>query len=415
MKRAIFISLLSFILFPILSQNFTFSDSARVSLLTCSPGKKVYEKFGHTAIRVNDPVTGIDVVFNFGVFDFNTKNFYLKFVKGETDYQLAVYDTKSFLEEYKNRNSIVWEQKLNLTLDEKRNLLHSLLKNYEPENRFYRYNFVYDNCSTRPRDKIVQSINGRVEYQLFTEPATFREMISEYTGENSWLQFGLDLIFGCDADKTVSRNVSMFLPENLMYEFQAAHIIDPNGAKRHLISESGTLISKQEEKFSILLPIFQPMFVCTFLLILGIIITIFNNQKSFRLFDSLLYIISGLGGIVVFYLAFFSSHPLVKNNFNLLWLNPLNFVLGILLWFHKMKPYVFYYQVLNCFLIFLALVAYAAGFQVFNPASFPLILLLLLRSVRWTATTKKDFSQKKKNNRSYYTNGNGLHLHTRKK
>jgi hypothetical protein len=415
MKRAIFISLLSFILFPILSQNFTFSDSAKVSLLTCSPGEKVYEKFGHTAIRVNDPVTGIDVVFNFGVFDFNTKNFYLKFVKGETDYQLAVYDTKSFLEEYKNRNSIVWEQKLNLTLDETRNLLHSLLKNYEPENRFYRYNFVYDNCSTRPRDKILQSIDEKVEFHLFTDPLTFREMLAEYAGINSWLQFGLDLIFGCDADKIVSRNISMFLPENLMYEFQAAHIISSDGTKRHLISESKTLTSKHEEKLSRPLPIFQPVFVCTFLLIIGIIITIFNKKKSFRLFDSLLYIISGIGGIIVFYLAFFSSHPLVKNNFNLLWLNPLNFILGILLWFHKMKPYVFYYQVLNCLLIFLALLAYAAGFQVFHPASIPLILLLLLRTVRWTATTKKDFSKKKKNNRAYYTNNNGLHQHLREK
>ena len=414
MKRAIFVSLLSFILFPILSQNFTFSDSAKVSLLTCSPGKKVYEKFGHTAIRVNDPITGYDVVFNFGVFDFNTKNFYLKFIKGDTDYQLAVYDTKSFLEEYKSRNSMVWEQKLNLTLNEKRNLLHSLIKNYEPENRFYRYNFVYDNCSTRPRDKIVQSVNGKIEYHLYNEPVTFREMIAQYTGVNSWMQFGLDLIFGRDADKSVSRNVSMFLPENLMYEFQAAHIIAADGAKRHLVAENKILIPKQEEKYSKPLPIFQPVFVCTFLLILGIIITIFNNKKSFRLFDSLLYIVSGLGGIIVFYLAFFSSHPLVKNNFNLLWLNPLNFALGILLWFHKMKPYVFYYQVLNCLLIFLALVAYAAGLQVFHPASFPLILLLLLRTVRWTATTKKDFSLKKKNNRDYYTNSNGLHHHSRK-
>ncbi|HQG67340.1 MAG TPA: DUF4105 domain-containing protein, partial [Paludibacteraceae bacterium] len=283
MKRAIFVSLLSFILFPIFSQNLTFSDSAKVSLLTCSPGKKVYEKFGHTAIRVNDPITGYDVVFNFGVFDFNTKNFYLKFIKGDTDYQLAVYDTKSFLEEYKSRNSMVWEQKLNLTLNEKRNLLHSLLINYEPENKFYRYNFVYDNCSTRPRDKIVQSVNGKVEYHLYNEPVTFREMIAQYTGVNSWMQFGLDLIFGRDADKSVSRNVSMFLPENLMYEFQAAHIIAADGAKRHLVAENKILIPKQEEKYSKPLPIFQPVFVCTFLLILGIIITIFNNKKSFRL------------------------------------------------------------------------------------------------------------------------------------
>src|ERR1035437_506830 len=141
------------------AQQVIIGDSAVISLITCSPGQEVYSKFGHTAIRVKDPSNAIDIVFNFGIFSFETENFYYKFIKGETHYQLGVYETGFFLPEYVDRNSMVWEQILNLTTTEKRNLINNLLTNYEPQNRVYRYNFVFECCSTRPRDKILSSIN----------------------------------------------------------------------------------------------------------------------------------------------------------------------------------------------------------------------------------------------------------------
>lgn len=396
MKRIFLVVIINLNSFYLFSQLPLFSDSTVISLLTCSPGKEVYAKFGHTAIRLNDPLTGNDLIFNYGVFSFDTKNFYLKFIKGETDYQLAVYDTQSFLQEYIARNSMVWEQILNLTPQEKKKLIHSLLVNYEPQNRIYRYNFVYDNCSTRPRDKIVEALDGKIEYTGFFEEKTFRDLIGIYTGENSWLKFGIDSILGADADKVATRNESMFLPEMLMAQFQSAKIISNFNSTRPLIAENKIIVQKNPEKLSQTFPLFLPISVCLLLFLVAITCTVLNNKRSFRVFDSIAYIVSGLMGLIIFYLMFFSAHPLVKSNFNILWLNPLNLFAGVFLWIRKTKPILFYYQILNSLFLFIALIVFILGIQEFNIASIFLILTLLLRTVRWVVTTRKDFIFKNK-------------------
>ena len=133
-------------------------------------------------MRVCDPSKGVDLVFNFGVFNFNTDNFVFKFIKGETDYVLAVYDFNTFLPEYRERNSTVWEQVLNLSVAEKKELVRLLFENNQPENRVYRYNFIYDNCATRPRDKVLESLDGKVIYKTAPLYKTFREWVGEYIG-----------------------------------------------------------------------------------------------------------------------------------------------------------------------------------------------------------------------------------------
>lgn len=391
MKKAFLLVIIYLNSFYLFSQLPLFSDSTIISLLTCSPGEKVYTKFGHTAIRLNDPLTGNDLIFNYGVFSFDTKNFYLKFIKGETDYQLAVYDTQSFLQEYIARNSMVWEQILNLTPQEKKKLIQSLLINYEPQNRIYRYNFIYDNCSTRPRDKIVEALEGEIEYTGFFEEKTFRDLIGIYTGENSWLKFGIDLVLGAEADKVATRNESMFLPEMLMAQFQSAKVISNLNSTRPLIVENKIIVQKNPEKLSQTFPLFLPISVCLLLLLVAITCTVLNNKRSFKVFDSIAYIVTGLMGLIIFYLMFFSAHPLVKSNFNILWLNPLNLLAGIFLWIRKTKPILFYYQILNSLFLFIALIVFILGIQEFNIASIFLILTLLLRTVRWVATTRKDF------------------------
>lgn len=217
-----YITLLFFCLSFVITdaQNLVFSDSTIVSLVTCSPGKAAYEKFGHTAIRLNDPKNKIDLVFNYGIFSFETSNFYYKFVKGDTDYQLGVYPTEYFLPQYKERNSNVWESEILMTTAEKRNLINTLLENYRPENREYRYNFVYDNCATRPRDKILAAIEGHLILRNDVELKTYRQWFNSYAGNGSWLNFGLDLVFGMKADKDCPQYESMFLPEVLMNEFK---------------------------------------------------------------------------------------------------------------------------------------------------------------------------------------------------
>ena len=162
MKRFFSYTILSFflLLLPTGQASANNNDSTRLSLLTCAPGEEIYSLFGHTAIRYENPSQGIDIVFNYGLFSFNTPNFIFRFSLGETDYQLGATDYERFAAEYAFFGRSVWQQTLNLTDEEKTELIRLLQENYRPENRVYRYNFFYDNCATRPRDKIEESIAG---------------------------------------------------------------------------------------------------------------------------------------------------------------------------------------------------------------------------------------------------------------
>ncbi|MDP4238583.1 MAG: DUF4105 domain-containing protein [Bacteroidota bacterium] len=401
MKRIFLIALLFLSFFNLSAQQICFSDSVVISLITCSPGEEVYSKFGHTAIRINDSKKGIDLVFNYGIFSFETENFYYKFIKGETDYQLGIYDTRYFLPEYAERNSVVWEQTLNLTPAEKKNLIDLLLKNYEPQNRTYRYNFIFDNCATRPRDKIFAALKGYVRFQPVTYQKTFRQWVGMYVGTDTWLKFGIDLVFGIEADRTANISESMFLPETLMYEFQTAQIHSPNGQIRKLVADKKILVNKNNTKEQQDSWVFKPVSISLFLLVLGIILTIWDikeRKRHFKLFDTIILFVTGVGGVIVFYLMFFSVHPLVKSNLNLLWLNPLNLFVALFIWIKPMRVTLFFYQILNILLLLGALFAFALSAQTFNLAVFPIIVLLLMRGSSWFALTKRRIYKNKKYN-----------------
>jgi len=398
MKRFFLISTLLSCIFISNAQQIVISDSSEISLITCSPGEEVYAKFGHTAIRINDSKKGVDLVFNYGIFSFETENFYYKFIKGETDYQLGIYDTRYFLPEYAQRNSMVWEQILDLTIPEKRNLINLLLKNYEPEYRTYRYNFIFDNCASRPRDKIFSAIQGFVKFQPNSEAKTFRQWIGVYVGTDTWLKFGIDIIFGMDADREASISESMFLPEVLMNEFETAQIHSSNGQIRKLVTEKKILVDKKEATPIIDSWVYKPTTVFIVLLIIGIGLTIWDikeRKRHFKLFDTLLLVLSGIGGVVAFYLMFFSLHPLVRSNLNILWLNPLNLIVAVMIWIKPMRKALFYYEIVNILLLIAALLAFALSTQVFNMAAFPIIVLLLMRSTSWFALTKRRIYKKK--------------------
>ena len=391
MKRIFLVAVMSLSILCSNAQQLSFTDSTVISLITCSPGKEVYEKFGHTGIRIKDKKNGNDLIFNYGIFSFETENFYYKFIKGETDYQLGLYYTGNFLPAYAERNSVVWEQVLNLTVDERRKLIKLLLENYEPENRTYRYNFVFDNCATRPRDKILSALNGYVKLESNNEPKTFRQWIGIYVGTDTWLKFGIDLVFGIDADSFASPSQSMFLPEALMTEFQQAQIYLPNGQTKKLVSDKNILVNKNAVSGTTSGWSIKPLTVSLILLIIGTLITIWDlfRRRHYKLFDSFLYIVTGLGGLIAAYLMFFSTHPLVKMNLNLLWLNPLNLVVGILMWNRKLRIPLFFYQFLNIMFLVGALIAFALSVQIFNIAVFPIIVLMLMRSTSWVAYLKR--------------------------
>ena len=399
MKRFFLVACILLSVLKLNAQQISIGDSAVVSLITCSPGEEVYSKFGHTAIRINDSTNGVDLVFNYGIFSFETDNFYYKFIKGETDYQLGIYDTKYFIPEYKQRNSMVWEQILNLTLQEKKELIRLLLKNYEPQNRTYRYNFIFDNCASRPRDKILSSIHGYVRYRPATDAKTFRQWVGMYVGTDTWLKFGIDIVFGMDADREANINESMFLPDNLMYEFQTAQIHSPGNQIRELVSEKKILVDKSNTTVRPDPVIYKPVTIFIILLVIGIILTVWDikeKKRHSKFFDTILLFITGIGGVIAFYLMFFSLHPLVRSNLNLLWLNPLNLVVALFIWIKPLRVALFYYQIVNILLLLAALFAFAISVQSFNVASFPLIVLLLMRSTSWFALTKRRIFKTKK-------------------
>lgn len=387
MKRLLFLAfIISLFGTSLYAERFILSESARLSLLTCSPGPAAYEKFGHTAVRILDESQDVDLVANWGIFDFDEPGFYFKFIKGNTYYYLGINRTDFFLESYRRRNSSVIEQVLNLSADEKQRLVDAVSENFLPENRRYLYNFVFDNCATRPKDMI----NGIVRPKMIgassdiIEDKSFRDWVGEYAGKQSWLQFGIDLVFGKDADQIATTEQALFLPEVLCRAYDGAKITDENGIETPLVLEENLLVEKIEEqqkpnRFSL------PIFWTLFFLVAGLLITYFENKKKkyFKMFDIVLFSMIGIAGLIVFYLMFFSIHPLVKSNFNILWCNPLNLLVVFLLLNKKadkiLKRYMDGYFILLVFSFVVAVLK----IQILNIAFLPIIALLLVRVLYW--------------------------------
>ena len=300
-------------------------DSVEVSLLTCSPHEEIYSLYGHTALRWHDLRSGEDLAFNWGIFNFQKPYFILRFVFGLTDYELGAIPMNYFMEEYRSVGSSVTEQVLDLTAGEKQQLFLALIKNLQPENRIYRYNYFYDNCSTRPRDIIEQCINGEIQYtdnENFTP--SYREMVSICTRNHPWATFGNDMLLGVKADMATDRQQQEFLPEHLLYDFDRAQIY-ANGKYRQLVKERRTLVPAGvqmiEQDF-----LLSPTECACALLILSIAILAFEwrRKKTFLLWDSLLMVAQGLVGLLLFVMLF-SQHPTTSTNLQILLFNPLPF------------------------------------------------------------------------------------------
>ena len=296
-------------------------DSVEVSLLTCSPHEEIYSLYGHAALRWHSGDE--DLVFNWGMFSFSKPYFALRFVFGLTDYELAAYPFDRFWPYYQQWGSSITEQVLNLTNDEKRNLQRALAENLRPENRVYRYNFFYNNCSTKPRDVVEQSIIGKVVYQDHEDfEPTFREMVRECNRNHSWSKFGNDMLLGVKADLKTTREEQEFLPYNLMCDFARAQIYK-DGTYRPLVKEQRLLVPpgvQQIERSLMPGPVFM---ACLLLLIsLGIAFYEWRKKKICKWWDVLLMTVQGLVGIVLTVMIF-SQHPTTSLNLNLLLFNPL--------------------------------------------------------------------------------------------
>lgn len=300
-------------------------DSIQFSLLTCSPGTEIYSLFGHTAIRYQNFTKSKDLVFNYGMFSFSSPNFIYRFVKGETDYQLGVNDIRSFKAEYMFRGSTVYQQVLNLTYSEKIKLQELLFTNYLPQNRVYRYNYFYDNCTTRAKDQIEKCIDGKVEYPTTVPDNTFRGIIHEFTKGFDWEEFGIDLCLGEDADEPIGIRQQMFSPFYMRSFAEKAYIKSPNGNLRPLVLKEEVIVDADTvvddgDSFP-----FSPVSCATFFLCLNIIIAFIQivKKKIYWIWDLILYLSQGLAGCIIAFLFFFSIHPTVDSNWLIMLFNPI--------------------------------------------------------------------------------------------
>ena len=300
------------------------ADSIRVSLLTCSPHDEIYSLYGHTAIRYEDKASKTDIVVNYGMFSFKKPFFVARFVLGLTDYEMGIQDFNDFCYEYQYFGSQVTQQEINLTPEEKGQLLKALQDNYANA-RIYRYNYFYNNCTTKARDIILKSINGKIEYKnAIDKSVSFRDLIHGCNANYSWASFGNDLLLGFKADMQTTREEQQFLPDNLMRDFGQAKIVSADGSARPLVKNTEIIVKGNDYAIAGKTKVTpQFVFITLLLLIAAIVVAEFKTKKRFLWVDISLLLASGLAGLILFVMLF-SEHPTTSTNLQIFILCPLN-------------------------------------------------------------------------------------------
>lgn len=377
-KKLLFLCLFLFVE-VITAQQEILSEQAEISVLTIGPGALLNDSFGHNAFRVKDPVKGIDLAFNYGVYDFETPNFYLKFAQGKLNYLIGLNYYEDFFEAYISQNRSIKEQVLNLSQIEKQKLFDYLLNNIKPENRRYLYDFFYDNCATKIKDVTNIALNNSIQFNdpRDFKPQTFRELIHSNLNRNSWGCFGIDLALGSVIDKKATPEEHMFLPKYIYRFFEVATIKNSN---EPLVKKSNVLY----EKIDAPIPsqfLTSPLFIFGILgsFILFITYTDFKKQKQSVWLDITLFSLTGIIGILILLLWFATDHKGTHQNYNLLWACALNIlVIGQLL---KQKTSTWFIKYLKFLVILLCLLTlhWIIGVQVFAIGLIPFLIALFIR------------------------------------
>ena len=351
MRTLLFIILLFFFTTNI-SASIKLSKDATISILTCAPGNELYSLFGHTGIRVVDEPNNIDVVFNYGTFNFATQGFYLKFARGLLPYQLSCSEFRHFLTSYIYDERSVYSQTLNLDSIQKQRMIDLLIENYQPANREYLYNFLYDNCSTRIRDIIEKSTDAPISWIAQPSNKSFWNLLDEYLSRSPWIQWGIHTILGSPATSTATIHEQMFLPDYLMFHLDSALY-----NKVPLVQPIETIYEAPKRDFST--PwYFSPFFVftiCTLALIL--LLQKIKKRCLLKTIATLFFIITGIIGCLIVFLCFFTKHPTMFPNFNALWANPLNLIVAFFLrkntqrWIINKYLFIYFYLLVIGFLL----------------------------------------------------------------
>ena len=296
----------------------------QISILTCAPGEDVYTAWGHTAIRIIDSSKQTDIVYNFGTFDFNTPNFLLEFIKGNLNYFLSADNFQNFILEYQYYGRSIKEQVLVLSDVEKINWQNALLKNLEGNNRYYLYNFITDNCTTRVKDGFYQFANTQVPPSNIK---SFRTHVVEapYQQGIPWIGLGIDVLLGAVSDQAPTALQAGFLPD-LFFE--------------QLAAQASYIESTQNYDFTKTVPVqpTDPVYYIIGLIMVYLFVGKWNARWTViaaKIIDVSLLFIFGAGGLLLVYMSVFSLHTACHNNFNIAWIHPFYFIALI---FYFIKP-----------------------------------------------------------------------------
>ena len=376
MKKAL---LLVFVLFasPAFAQ-IALSDRAQISVITCGPYQgELYSAFGHSAIRVYDPVSGRDLAFNYGVFDFDQPNFYLNFTRGHLLYKLGYYEYDLFRDYYISHNRFVHEQLLDLTQDQKQKVKDYLFWNIQPENVNYRYDYFYNNCATKIRDVFVDVFGDSISFDgsYVTTRYTIRDLTEIYLQQQPWGDLGIDVCLGLPMDKKISAYEYMFLPDYVESGFNHATL---NG--KRIVKETVSVYEAQPEKTSF--SMFHPWIVFGLFLLVTSVISFLDWRKKrlTKWFDVFVFSIAGWLGLLLFILWVATDHKAAANNFNLLWAFPLHAVAAPVLFRTKYYGFVKKYFFVTGIVLVATLGLWAFLPQQLNVFLIPVVVALAIRS-----------------------------------
>lgn len=360
------------------------SDQARISLLTGTPGNELYSIFGHSAIRVYDPLLNLDLVYNYGTFDFNTPNFYLKFMRGKLDYMLSISEYKRFKVGYHYSGQSVTEQVLNLDSGSTQRVFEFLLDNYRPQNRFYKYDFFFDNCATRIRDLVEDLAGDSVVFDYpekwISQPLSFRQLLDHHLVRDPWSDYGIDIALGLPADRPASPEDYMFLPEFMRIAFDKGRIMR-DGDWKPLIKTSQQIIeneSPQSRGFSI-----TPTLVnwALFALIVALSVTAYLKGRIYKGLDYVLFGSLGMVGWLIVFLWFFTDHLATKDNLNILWALPWHVPVVFYILRRSSARAARLYFLVTGTLAVLPLILWPVSPQMFHVAVVPILLAIIVRSL----------------------------------
>ncbi len=352
------------------------SSRLRISLLTCTPGEELYSTFGHSAFRVIDSNSVTDIVYNYGTFNFDDDGFYLKFIRGKLLYYLSIEDFRSFQAFYQSENRGIIEQVLNLTCEEKINIRRFLNDNLREENKYYKYDFFFDNCTTRLRDILKkQHDSAFCKKPVMPMGSRFRQAIHQYLHANGkdWSELGIDILLGQPCDAVMTAEQMQFLPDNFMYS------LDSSNVNNNLVLNKTDLypIKRENNKGGF----FSPLVVFSLLFIIIALIGFWKSStaRAFLLgFDGMFFFLIGLLGIILIFMWAATDHAMCKNNFNLLWTWPTHAVMAFFV--NGKKNWARKYFRFTAFALGLLLLVWFFLPQQLNIGLIPVVLLMIWRS-----------------------------------